>query len=173
MSAHPSYRTQTGLSEWAKEVLDRRVYAVLATANPDGSAHTVPVGYAFDGERFLIPSGSGTRKVRSIERDSRVRVLVQAPAVEMGMDGWVAADGEADVLRGEEGRRLNFVASARYLTESGRASYHRASASFMDVTIVVRPVRWQTWTAATVMDSMLELGFSEEEMAGWFLPMEY
>jgi hypothetical protein len=78
MSVHRSYQPESGLSQWARQVPDKRVYAVLATTNPDGTQHTVPTGYAFDGERLLIQSGTGTRKVRHVEADPRVRVLVQA-----------------------------------------------------------------------------------------------
>ncbi len=96
---HPTYRVQAGLTTWAQEVMEKRVHAVLSSINPDGSTHSVPVGFAFDGERFLIQSGSSTRKVRNVEADHRVRVLVQAPTETMGQDGWVAADGRATAER--------------------------------------------------------------------------
>lgn len=47
-----------GLTEWGRNVLDHALDAILGTVNADGSPHVVPVGYAFDGRRFLIPTGS-------------------------------------------------------------------------------------------------------------------
>ena len=172
MAVHPSYRVKVGLSDWAQDVLRKRVYAVLATMKPDGSSHTIPVGFAFDGERLFIPSGSGTRKVRNIEADPRVRVLVQAPPAAMGGDGWVAADGTAHIVGGDEAQRLNRMASDRYLTEAGQATYEEVMGPIMDVTIVVRPERWQMWSDSMMFESILERGYAEEEAANWFLPPE-
>lgn len=170
MSVHPSYRVGAGLNEWALDVLSRRVYAVLSTINRDGSTHTIPVGFTFDGERFVIPSGSGTRKVRNIERDPRVRMLVQAPPQAMGGDGWVAADGTGAIVRGEAARERVAEVNSRYLTEAGQAVYEEVIGPIMDLAIIVTPERWQTWTDSMMFEPILERGYSEEEMAGWFLP---
>lgn len=167
---HPAYNVEHGLTDWAREVLESRVYAVLSTINPDGTTHTVPVGFAFDGERFLVQSGTGSRKVRNVEGDPRVRVLVQAPTETMGQDGWVAADGRARIATGAEAHELNVIANARYLTQAGMAAYEEALAALMDVTIVVTPERWQSWIEAQMAQTLLDAGFTEEEMGGWFLP---
>jgi PPOX class probable F420-dependent enzyme len=172
MGMHAAYRTGSGLTEWAEEVLARRVYAVIATLNDDGSPHTTPVGFLFDGDRFLIQSGARSRKVRNIEREPRVRVLVQAPAQVMGEDGWVAADGLAHVVHGEESRHLNEAANSRYLTEEGKAIYEEAIGPIMDVTLVVVPDRWQTWTDSSMFRPLLDRGYTEDEIARWFLEAE-
>jgi hypothetical protein len=110
--------------------------------------------------------------VRNIERDPRVRVLVQAPLEAMGEDGWVAADGHARVISGDDAFRLNEASNARYLTEEGKAHYAEALAPIMDVAIVVEPERWQTWKDAQMYEPLLEQGYSEEEIEGWFLPRD-
>jgi hypothetical protein len=172
MKIDRAYRSDTGLSEWSRHVLGCRVYAVLSTLNPDGSPHSVPLGYAFDGERFLMPSRSTTRKVRNIEADPRARVLVQAPPITTGKDGWVAADGSADIIRGAESYELNRMTDGRYSTEEGKAAWEKALASFYDATIVLIPERWHSWNASRMLDVIVEEGFTDEEVQGWFLPLD-
>ena len=55
--------------------------ARLSSLNPDGTIHTVPVWFRFDGRDIVIGTQLVTRKVRNIERDPNVTVLVdnQAP----------------------------------------------------------------------------------------------
>jgi PPOX class probable F420-dependent enzyme len=169
---HPAFQARSGLSDWARGVLGRRVYAVLATVNRDGSPHIVPVGFAFDGGRLLIPTVSGSKMVRNVEADARARVLVQAPGVTTGVDGWVAADGRAHVVRGAEVGDLRRFAEGRYLTEAGKRAYDAALAPAMDAVIVVDPARWTTWISSDVYASLRAQGYREEEIGGWFLPLD-
>jgi nitroimidazol reductase NimA-like FMN-containing flavoprotein (pyridoxamine 5'-phosphate oxidase superfamily) len=130
-----------------------------------------PGGYAFDGERFLIASGATTRKVRNIETNPRVRVLVAALATTVGIDdGWVAADGSARLVRGAEAQELNAVAVGRYLTEEGRQGYAEVFLPIMDVTIVVTPERWQSWNETGMLNTMIEHGYTEDDAARWYHP---
>jgi nitroimidazol reductase NimA-like FMN-containing flavoprotein (pyridoxamine 5'-phosphate oxidase superfamily) len=172
MGMHQAYRASNRLTDWARQVLGQRVYAILGTVNPDGSPHTVPLGYLFDGERFILPSASSTRKVRNIETDPRARVLVQAAPQAAGREGWVAADGPAHIIRGEDSNRLNRTADARYSTEKGEAAWEKAFAPFYDATIVVMPERWQAWNDAAMFDALVEQGFRAEDIGDWFLPLD-
>ena len=54
--------------------------ARLSSLNPDGSIHTVPVLFRFDGRDIVIGTQLVTRKVRNIERDPNVTVLVDNDA---------------------------------------------------------------------------------------------
>jgi PPOX class probable F420-dependent enzyme len=159
MDFHPSYRVDAGLLGWAEDLLRMRVYATPATVHRDGSPHTVPVGFAFDGERIVIPSGSGTRKTRNIIRDPRVRVLVEAPSGLLGLEGWAAADGSARLVDGTGAGALNLAAVDRFLTAAGRAAWEHAMAPMMDVAIVVAPDRWHTWTDATMNLPLVAEGY--------------
>ncbi len=62
------------------------------------------------------------------------------------------------------------LANARYLTHAGKAVYDEALAPMMDVTIVVVPERWQTWSDSRMSEPLLEEGYTEEELATSFLP---
>ena len=170
MSLHPAYRTRSGLSEWAQRLLALPVDAVLGTVNPDGSPHTAAVGFCFDGQRFLIASGSATRKVRNLEADPRARVLVMAPAASTGIDdGWVAADGRAELVRGEQARELNRRAVAPYLTTEGARGYEEVFLPVMDVAIVVTAERWSSWDETAMLATMVEYGYTADDAARWYV----
>jgi PPOX class probable F420-dependent enzyme len=163
------YRAGTGLPEWADEVLGRRAYAVLGTLRPDGSVHTVPLMYTFDGERFLFESRSTTRKVRNIEAHPRARVLVQGS---IEHERWIAADGAAEVVYGQDAAKLNAAVVDRYLTEAGGAGWNATIAPLEDVTIVLRPERWTWWDIAGMLGAITAHGYTAEEAAGWFHPLD-
>jgi len=108
--------------------------------------------------------GADTHKVRNIEADPRVRVLVQAPPGAMEQDGWVAADGTAVVVRGEEAIELTAETDGRYLTEVGRSAWREAFGPLLDVTMVVTPQRWQSWDDAVALGTLLERGYTVDEI---------
>lgn len=164
-----TYGAGRGVPDWADEVLGRRAYAVLATINPDGSAHTVPLMFVFDGERFLFESRSTTRKVRNIDERARARVLVQG-SVEH--ERWIAADGPARIVRGEEAARLNAMVVDRYLTPAGEAGWNATIAPMEDVTIALTPDRWTWWDIAGMIEVIGEKGYAADDAAGWFHPLD-
>jgi PPOX class probable F420-dependent enzyme len=50
--------------------------ARLATIDPDGTPHLVPIWYLRDGDDLVLISNPATRKVRNIRRDPRITVCV-------------------------------------------------------------------------------------------------
>ena len=54
-------------------------FAHLATIMPDGSPQVTPVWVDYDGEHVLVNTARGRRKVRNVERDSRVAVSILDP----------------------------------------------------------------------------------------------
>lgn len=64
-------------SEGLKELLDRKVFVIIATVQPDGSPQLSPVWVQRDGDELLISTTVGRRKERNLRRDSRITVLVQ------------------------------------------------------------------------------------------------
>jgi PPOX class probable F420-dependent enzyme len=165
MDAQQVYRARHGMPEHAQEFLARRVYAVLATENPDGSPHTVPLMFVFDGERFLFESRSTTRKVRNVEATGHARVLVQNPPQ---MEGWIAAEGPAHVVSGDAAQRLNRHVAERYLTEEGRNGWAATMASVEDVTIILEPRKWSAWDVSAMFETIARHGYREEQAMAWF-----
>lgn len=165
---HAAYQADHGFDASFREALDRRAYAVLATTGPDGAAHTVPVMFAFDGERFLFESNHATRKVRNIEATGRARILVEFP----GHGGWVAAAGQAEIVRGEDARRLNRQVAGRYVTEEGGRLWERAFGELDDVTIVLTPDAWSSWRMDSIGPALVEVGYDPERPDDFFLPLD-
>ncbi len=52
--------------------------ARLSTINPDGTPHTLPIWYAWHGGEVLVSTQTIQRKVRNVQRDPRVTVLVDS-----------------------------------------------------------------------------------------------
>lgn len=58
--------------------LARPLLARLSSHNEDGTIHTAPVYYLFENGEFLFGSQELSRKVKNIQRDRRVTVLIDA-----------------------------------------------------------------------------------------------
>ena len=165
---HKLHSTGAGFAEEMRSVLERRVYATLATENADGSVQMAPLWFAFDGDRFLFESGSRTRKVRNLERRPRARVLVEAPY----RSGWVSAAGPVTLAYGDEAQRLNEQVWSRYCTEAGQKVWADVAAPHDDVTIILTPEKWSSWSAAGLVATLIEGGYRAEDAGDWFLPLD-
>jgi PPOX class probable F420-dependent enzyme len=62
-----------------RRLLDGTSLAHLATVQPDGSPHTVPLWIATHGDQIVFLTGPRSRKARNLRRDPRV-ALSLAPA---------------------------------------------------------------------------------------------
>lgn len=97
--------------------------AHLATAGADGRPHVVPICYAFDGERLYTaidekPKQVGAwqlRRVRNIEQNPNVAVVVDRYSDDWSRLAWVLVHGQAEILvEGEEHRRAVALLRDRY-----------------------------------------------------------
>ena len=66
-------------SEGEKEFLLEHKICRLATVSAGGQPHNVPVGYAFDGNRFYVTTDHGTRKLKNLRQNRMVALLVDIP----------------------------------------------------------------------------------------------
>jgi len=73
---HPALRAGQGLNEQARQILDRRLYAVLGTENDDRTVHLAPVMFLLDGTRILIETSTASRKARNLAARPRASVVV-------------------------------------------------------------------------------------------------
>ncbi len=69
--------------------LDAPRFAVLATLNPDGSAHLTVIWYARRDDEVIVNTTAPRKKAANIARDPRVSLLVGES------DRYVRLDGEA------------------------------------------------------------------------------
>ena len=86
------------LPDLARQLLDRRVFAVLSTVNPDGSPHSSVMWATYEGDEILFSTIRGRRKVGNMERDQRVSMLIYDPAdpyryVEIRGTVWMTEEG--------------------------------------------------------------------------------
>jgi PPOX class probable F420-dependent enzyme len=119
----------------------------LATVGADGSPHLVPITFAVEGELiytavdFKPKSTRALRRLRNIEGNPRVALLVDAYSDDWGALWWVRVDGSAQVLTDADAVRHPIdVLAARY-------AQYRARRPDGPV-IVIRAERWTGWSGA-------------------------
>lgn len=61
------------------DLFSKKAFAHFATVMPDGSPQVTPVWCDFDGQHVLVNTARGRRKVKNIEKDSRVALSIMDP----------------------------------------------------------------------------------------------
>jgi PPOX class probable F420-dependent enzyme len=84
------------LSEKAAALFLGRNWGSLVDLRVDGSPHVTPVWVDYDGEHVLVNSAYGRCKVRNIQRDPRVAIVV-LPA-EDPQAGYISVTGTAELV---------------------------------------------------------------------------
>ena len=110
---------------------------VLATVNPNGSAHVMPMWYLYeDGEIFFM-TGAGSQKVKNVRRNGQATVVVDRREPPYYA---VMVYGEAEVLPALDHAQKQRTVE-RYLGAEGARSYLENTAGDDGVSIRVRPSR--------------------------------
>lgn len=112
--------------------------AVLATVNPQGRAHAVPVWFRWDGEAFRIITGRGSTKHRNIGRTGRATLCVDERD---GRFRYVMVEGSVSVVDPvsyEERLALHTLYRGE---EAARRIVDRGGHEGM-VLLMLRPERW-------------------------------
>jgi PPOX class probable F420-dependent enzyme len=145
----------------ADELLDSPLIANLATLNPDGTVHLVPVWFLRDATALLIPTAGTSRKALNLERDPRATVMLHDSRGGVDVRGLTLV-GQARIVGGDEALRLNERIHGKYVTARGLAL--PAVADFLagdDVTLRFLPER-ASWWDETATDAARELRASGE-----------
>jgi PPOX class probable F420-dependent enzyme len=70
-------REEKKLPKEAIELIEQPNFGHVATINRDGSIHVTPVWIDHEGDKYILfNSAYGRRKVRNLERDSRVAISI-------------------------------------------------------------------------------------------------
>ncbi|MEE9609490.1 MAG: TIGR03668 family PPOX class F420-dependent oxidoreductase [Myxococcota bacterium] len=128
--------------------------ARLATTGPDGRPHLVPVVFAREGGRIWSPvdgkpkAGGVLARVRNVEHDPRVSLLLDHYEADWSRLWWLRIDGEASAVRpepGEQGREVAGAVAAlrRKYPQYGTVPVLRDP----PVLIAVRPTAIRSWCA--------------------------
>jgi PPOX class probable F420-dependent enzyme len=146
--------------ELAREVLDARLIAKLATLNPNGSIHLVGMWFVWDGEALLIPTSRGTRKAKNLERDPRATVMIDDSRGGFDLRG-ITLVGRVEIVRAPESLELNRRIHLKYVTERGlELEPVRRYLSTDDITLRFVPERVSSWDlrATDQARALLETG---------------
>jgi len=127
-----------------QELLDEEHLAVITTNGPDGFPHSTPVWYLPEPDGTIaIIVDTGSVKVRNIERDPRVSVLI---ASEKPPYRWVLYRGTAELVS-EGADDFTRRVSQRYLGVEGAREYVDSLGPHPPFVIVrVREPRVTTWS---------------------------
>jgi len=164
VAIHPAARASRGLTEATRSILERRLYAVLATQNDDGTPHLAPVMFLFDEERVIIETGAATRKARNVAARRYATVLVQTPEA-----AWVLGAGPATIVSGADAEPHCDRIRAKYLTERGQEACGALLDEMDDVIILVEPTHWLSWDLGVFMETLATQGVDPAEADEWFL----
>jgi len=85
-------------------------WIALTTLGPDGFPHTVPLGYFRMGDEVCLGTMEGTRKVRNVDREPRVSLMLETGQAGRELKG-LLIQGEAEVVR-EPGEMLRLKREA-------------------------------------------------------------
>jgi PPOX class probable F420-dependent enzyme len=69
----------TALPEKFADLVQKKVFAGLATVMPDGSPQVTPVWIDFDGEYLLVNTAEGRQKDKNLQREPRVSLMLVDP----------------------------------------------------------------------------------------------
>jgi PPOX class probable F420-dependent enzyme len=103
-----------------QELLAARLVGVVATLEPDGSIHVVPMWVAPDAGAILLATGSRSRKVRNLERDPRATLVLHDSRPGAEVCG-TSMRGHVELVGGEGARPLVGRVHARYISDPGLA----------------------------------------------------
>ena len=132
-------------SPLVRELLAARLVGVLATLDPDGSPHVVPMWLAARSADVVLAASSRSRKVSNLERDPRATLVVHDSRPGAEVCG-ASLRGRVDVVRGRRASGLVKQVHLRYLTQAGAAlPESQAFLAFDDVALVLTPERAWIW----------------------------
>jgi hypothetical protein len=117
------------------ELLEGPHICVLATVNPDGSAHAMPMWYLFDEGEILFMTGPTSQKFKNVARTGRATIVVDRrslPYYAIMVKGDAAVG--APLAPGLQQRLV-----ARYLGEEGARKYLASSGAADAGSIRVKP----------------------------------
>jgi PPOX class probable F420-dependent enzyme len=101
-----------------QELLATRLVGVVATLEPDGSIHAVPMWLAPSDGAILLATGSRSRKVRNLERDPRATLVLHDSRPGAEVCG-TSMRGRVQLVRGDGARPLVGRVHARYISDAG------------------------------------------------------
>jgi PPOX class probable F420-dependent enzyme len=138
------------MKEWEKNFLATHRVARLASVDSRGQPHALPIVYAFDGEQIYTPIDEKPKRagvyqlqrVRNIQAEPRVAVIVDDYTEDWDQLAWVQVRGQAELLTAGE----TYEKGLRLLNE--KYPQYRSMALSGRPLIVITPERVSSWKAS-------------------------
>ena len=99
------------------ELLAMRLIGVLATLEPDGSVHAVPMWLAPGDGVILLGTGSRSHKVRNLDRDPRATLVLHDSRPGAEVCG-ASMRGRVELVRGDDAIALVLEVHHRYVGDA-------------------------------------------------------
>lgn len=144
--------TARELTPRIQEFLEGQPFAMLATHNPDGSIHLVPLSYIFEDRRFFFATSSSSRKARNLAARPEATVTVD----DRRTLEWVSATGTVELIRGRHSREINGRLYRKSWTEADLETVGPLLEQTEDVTIAITPRRWSAWDIQSTFFAALQ-----------------
>jgi PPOX class probable F420-dependent enzyme len=125
------------LDDDLRRALEAPTFWHLATVNPDGSPHSTPVWVHARGDKILVNSALGRRKVRNIEGDPRVALSFHETTPN-GYRSWAIQGRVAQTIVGDQAEADIDMLAQKYL---GVSPYPWRSPGERRVTLLIEPTR--------------------------------
>lgn len=133
-----------------RELLESARILQVASLNPDGRPHLVPMWFELDDEGVIVFTTYGaSQKVVNLERDPRVTVLAETGTAYNELRG-ISIDGRAEVVRDPHvTTRTLAIVGAKYNDRPRPPIPSEAPApppvAYKRVTVRIHPERVRTW----------------------------
>ena len=124
------------LGDKARKLLEGKNFVFFATINKDGTPHLTPVWVDTDGENVLINTALGRKKIRNVDKDTRVAIGVfdiANPYERLSIQGKVTKQ-----IKGKEAESHIDKLAKKYL---GQDKYSGRSQGEKRVILVVKPLK--------------------------------
>ncbi|MEM8923846.1 MAG: pyridoxamine 5'-phosphate oxidase family protein [Actinomycetota bacterium] len=117
-------------------------WITLSTITPDGYPHSVPLGYFRDGDRIYCGCLDGTTKIRNIEQNPKVSLVIEAGSTMADIKG-AMIQGTARVHRDAEAvlTIMRKGAASRGVAEDDLPTEARPGSAYIEVDIE-RRISW-------------------------------
>jgi PPOX class probable F420-dependent enzyme len=136
--------------EEIKEFLSVPRLARMATVH-DGKPHIVPIWYYYDGEAMMVTTPKGTKKIRNLEKNPHVSIIVDVSDGKAGELSFYT-DAKAVIIEGKVEMREDPDNSfarkvyARYVSESNLNNQMvQFTINVPRYTLVIKPEKVTSW----------------------------
>ena len=129
---------------WAFVAAQKNVH--LATISQDGTPHLTTLWFALDGQDIILETFTKSQKIKNLERDPRLTVMLEGGKVYEELKG-VVINGQAQLYQDVETVHRLHMAVLRRNTDFDEKTLDAASASMAPkkTAIVVKPEKIISW----------------------------